>query len=738
MRVRGRTAIGLAALIAVTAVAAFAPAAHAARAWRAPLQLSAAGADAWIGKEVPSLAVMSDGTTVAAWREEDGDKSAVKVLEKPLGAAAGAPQTLGGGMNPPSVATTLTGKAYVAWVGTTGNEARGGSVLVAERLDGGGFGAPHELGWTDEGYLQPGTAVAANAAGDAVVLFTTGGWNNQQLWSARRTRDGQWHEPRAVGDPIGEAVWRLHAGMSETGEAVFAWVSWDPDRGMTAWTAIEPPDAPAHDVRRMQSEGDGSSMPSLAVDRLGNALVSWTELGGGNDVGKVFAAVRAPGQPFGPPIDLHGLTYDMDPTTARLGDDGHAVVTWRGAKVYNGVTSLDAVMTAVGAVPAGVFTAPEQVSSSWLIDTPLTVAVDPLGNAAFFFVDWDTGELRVVRRAVTGVYGQERAVAACPRTRGYPITAGVDPLGNASLLWSDSSFTQKAQRMWLSQDEAAATFSPDPCPAPPPPFTWQPKDPAAGDSVTFDASGLGEPDAARKTYMWDLDNDGTYETDTGETPTATHAFNGDGVHHVGVQVKVESQRPGNSYTTGCTYTIRVGSPPDAPNEYPAYVADPRPPDQPDENPWPVAPVVDPPPLPLPDPPGLPLDPGLPLPTTTLLGRPGGTGSATAANGARPGLVVEADSSIPVRMLLAQGITVRMTSAKKADVRLRLIPRARKAGAKALAGPRTVRLPARRAVILRLKPGRRARAAPRGGHLRALTLEATAARQVKVLRPVRVR
>src|SRR4051812_9427479 len=109
MRVRGRTAIGLAALIAV---AAFAPAVHAARAWRAPLQLSAAGADAWIGKEVPSLSVMSDGTTVAAWREEDGDRSAVKVLEKPAGATSGEPQTLGGGMNPPSVATALTGKAY--------------------------------------------------------------------------------------------------------------------------------------------------------------------------------------------------------------------------------------------------------------------------------------------------------------------------------------------------------------------------------------------------------------------------------------------------------------------------------------------------------------------------------------------------------------------------------------------------------------------------------------------------
>jgi hypothetical protein len=734
--------MGVRALIAVAVVvmsvlAVAAAPAQGARAWRAPLELSAPGADAWIGKEVPALSVMPNGTAVTAWREGTADSSAVKVLEKPPGAAPVGPQTLGGGANPPSVATTLDGRAYVAWVGTTGNDVRGESVLVAERLEGGGYGMPRELATTYEGYSQPGTAVAANAYGDAVVLFTTGSWNDQRLWSARRTRDGQWHEPQPVTDPIGEAVWRLHAGMSETGEAVFAWLSWDPDRGTSAWTAIEPADGPAHDVRRMQSPGDGSTLPSLAVDRLGNAIVSWTEQSGDNSVvvGDVRAAVRAPGEPFGAPIDLHGSAFDMDPTTARLSDDGHAIVAWQGASA-NGANgaSLSGAMTAVGTVPAGAFTPPEQVSSSWLVDTPLTAAVDPVGNAAYFWVDWDTGEQRVVRRAVTGIYGQERAVVACPRTRTYPIGAGVDPLGNASLLWTESNFNKAAQALRLSQDEPATTFSPDPCPAPPPPLVWTPKDPAVGDSVTFDASGLRDPAAARTTFKWDLDGDGVFETDTGETPTATHMFAAAGEQRIGLQVSVESQRAGNGSTSTCPYTIRIGSPPQPPNEYPAYWADPKPPDQPDENPWPVAPAVEVPPLP-PVPP-IPVGQGLPLPTTSLLDRPGA--SAAAIPVTWRGLVIEAASSIPARALIAQGIPVRLTSSKNEKVRLRLLRRGGRAGHRTVAGPVTVQVPVRRTVIVQLKPGRAGRGMLRARGVRSATLEALVGSRSKVLQRVRIR
>jgi YD repeat-containing protein len=57
-------------------------------------------------------------------------------------------------------------------------------------------------------------------------------------------------------------------------------------------------------------------------------------------------------------------------------------------------------------------------------------------------------------------------------------------------------------------------------------------------SVTFSAAGSTDPGGAITRYEWDLDNNGTYETDTAATPTATVAggFATGGPHTVGLRV----------------------------------------------------------------------------------------------------------------------------------------------------------------------------------------------------------
>ena len=69
-----------------------------------------------------------------------------------------------------------------------------------------------------------------------------------------------------------------------------------------------------------------------------------------------------------------------------------------------------------------------------------------------------------------------------------------------------------------------ASFAASPSPAP------------VGASVTFDASGSSDSDGEVVKYEWDLDGNGSYETDTGSDPTATHSYATEGAHHVGLRV----------------------------------------------------------------------------------------------------------------------------------------------------------------------------------------------------------
>src|SRR6185312_11605712 len=79
--------------------------------------------------------------------------------------------------------------------------------------------------------------------------------------------------------------------------------------------------------------------------------------------------------------------------------------------------------------------------------------------------------------------------------------------------------------------------------------TASPSPALTGQSVTIDASGSTDQGAITD-YKWDLDNSGTFATDTGSTPKVTTTFAEAGFHTVGVKL-TDSQ--GLSVTT----TIRI-------------------------------------------------------------------------------------------------------------------------------------------------------------------------------------
>ena len=67
-------------------------------------------------------------------------------------------------------------------------------------------------------------------------------------------------------------------------------------------------------------------------------------------------------------------------------------------------------------------------------------------------------------------------------------------------------------------------------------FTVTPETAHLNETVTFDASSSADPDGTITKYEWDLDGDGTFETNTGTTKTVTRSYTAEGTFDIRLRV----------------------------------------------------------------------------------------------------------------------------------------------------------------------------------------------------------
>jgi PKD repeat protein len=103
-------------------------------------------------------------------------------------------------------------------------------------------------------------------------------------------------------------------------------------------------------------------------------------------------------------------------------------------------------------------------------------------------------------------------------------------------------------------------------------FTASPNPAIAGDVVSFSASASSDPDGTIVDYRWDLDGNGTFETDTGTNASVTRSYASTGT--VTVQLRVTDNDGGTAETTR---DLTVDPPPPV-NELPSalFVVSPNP------------------------------------------------------------------------------------------------------------------------------------------------------------------
>jgi PKD repeat protein len=80
-------------------------------------------------------------------------------------------------------------------------------------------------------------------------------------------------------------------------------------------------------------------------------------------------------------------------------------------------------------------------------------------------------------------------------------------------------------------------------------ITATPNAPLAGEATNFSAAGSIDPDGAIAKYEWDLDGNGSYETVTGTTPSASRTYTSSGEVTVGLRVTDNGGKTGTATTT---------------------------------------------------------------------------------------------------------------------------------------------------------------------------------------------
>jgi len=416
----GRNTPALAA--AVCALAGFAAApADAAPRWLAPIDLSAAGRDA----EDPQVAVDPAGDAVAVWTRFDGAHTIVQAAVRQAGGSwvpSGSLSVAGRDAEEPEVGMDAAGNAIAVWRRHDGSKY---IVQSATRPAGGGWQAPVDLSAAGETAKEP--ALAMNAAGDAVAVWTRFDGLDFVVQAAARPAGGGWQGPHDI-SAAGQDAEEPQVAIGPSADALALWSRYDGSRFVVqssrrvAGTWEKPLD--------VSLAGQSAEEPQLALDPAGNAVAVWSRFDGAKDI--VQAAVGSGGGgAWGLPADLSAAGQNAEEPQVAIDPAGNALAVWtrRGSPT-------DAVLSSRRPAGGNWETAVPLSASGDAAEAP-QVALDPSGNAVAVWSRTDATPrvIQSAERPAGGGWLPPTLISVIGRSANEPQVAS-DPVGNAVAVWA--------------------------------------------------------------------------------------------------------------------------------------------------------------------------------------------------------------------------------------------------------------------------------------------------------------
>jgi len=288
--------------------------------------------------ERPQVAMDDNGNAIIVWTQFDGSNYQIFKAEYRNGQWT-FPADLSDNINPgwedasdAQVAMDDNGNAVIVWTQLDGRYK-----LFKAEYRNGQWSFPADLsdninpGWEDASDAQ----VAMDDNGNAIIVWEQYDESNDQnqIFKAEY-RNGQWSFPADLTDnisPDGTSTLAPQVAMDDNGNAIIVWYQYDGSNEQIfkaeyhngQWTF------PADLTDNISPDGTGASDPQVAMDDNGNAIIVWHQSDGNNY--QIFKAEYRNGQ-WTFPADLTDYispdgSFASLPQVA-MDDNGNAIIVW--------------------------------------------------------------------------------------------------------------------------------------------------------------------------------------------------------------------------------------------------------------------------------------------------------------------------------------------------------------------------------------------------------------------------
>jgi YD repeat-containing protein len=331
----------------------------------------------------------------------------------------------------------------------------------------------------------------------------------------------------ANGEYAGDRIWR-NTGISQNtttniGTDLVGW-EWDAVPTQAQYLAFQP-----------------SGVKRLSLTNVTNAGDSWLL-----DEGRLRATTPPPGQPstvsavkYRAPSGAWVFAAGTNQWAFGMGDDRIAQATYNifsdmGVQPVTPDATLTLDPAGSGQPPVASFTAPTGTVNT---GTPITFDASASSDSDGTIVkyEWDLDG--------DGTYETNTGTTKTV-TKTYTTEGTIDVHLKVTDNSGNTDFTTRTITL-LSNIPPTAAFTASPNPA------------VVGQTVNFDASGSSDADNSIVKYEWDLDGNGTYETNTGTTKTVTKSYSTAGTYNVGLRV-TDNGSPAKTATTTVPVTVNSG------------------------------------------------------------------------------------------------------------------------------------------------------------------------------------